>query len=94
MDDILIGETSGSRDVYLIKGSSLGSTNLISLFDSDFIFNAVYSNISGANFPLITVSGGGDIDSDGLDDVIIGDPQPHNCSGNCGRAYIYSACEN
>ena len=39
-------------------------------------------------------SAAGDIDGDGLDDVIIGDPQPHNCSSNCGRAYIYPACEN
>ena len=74
LDDILVGAyfapaTAGSGKAYLILGSSLGENSTINLSDAD------YSITGGSGYKLgHSVSSAGDIDGDGLDDILIGNP--------------------
>ena len=88
LDDILIGESRTTSFAYLIKGDSLGSTVNIPLTNSDFTFGPTTSIFFGES-----VSGGRDIDGDGLDDIIIGAPGDFS-DVTGGSVFVFSACEN
>lgn len=87
LDDILIGAYpnseggAGAGKAYLVLGSSLGdvSTRSLSLADYAFVGEAAYD---GAG---IHVSGAGDVDGDGRDDVLIG---AFFSDSAAGRAYV------
>ena len=66
----------------------MGTTINIPLTNSDFIFGPINSMNFGGS-----VSGGRDIDGDGLDDIIIGAPGD-NSDLTGGSAFVFSACEN
>jgi hypothetical protein len=89
LDDILIGahgNDDGEVDAgkaYLVFASSLGSTSTIDLSLSDYSFlGEEYGDDAG-----YSVSGAGDVDGDGFDDIIIG-------GLDANKATLFSACEN
>ena len=74
LDDLLFGARSNNSGysnagaVYLIRGSSLGIDPIIDMEDADIKFiSDNYENWLGEN-----VSSAGDVDGDGLDDILIG----------------------
>ena len=94
LEDILIGAW-GNDDVdaqagkvYLIFSSSLGSSTNIDLSLADYVFLGQNQGDQAG----ISVAGAGDIDGDGLDDILIGawgyDTSSHLVAG---RAYIILA---
>ena len=96
LDDLLIG-ASGNADggvdagkSYLILGSSLGSSSTIDLSTADYAF--IGENIN--DYSGISVSFAGDIDGDGLDDLLIGAPYNDDGGANAGKVALFSACEN
>jgi len=91
LDDLLVGaynadalQYSGNDRgaAYLILGKSLGSESVIELGDADYIF----SGVDGGDWAGCSVAGVGDLDSDGLDDILIG--ADHH-SNEQGTAYLF-----
>ena len=88
-DDILISSTGNSDHesnggkIYLFLGSSLGSNSSIGLADADYAFY-------GENpFDFIgRVESAGDVDGDGLDDIIIGTGYNDDVADSAGKAYL------
>jgi hypothetical protein len=89
LDDILIaahhythGEPEGK--VYLVLGASLGSDGLIYLSDADYAFIGQDSG-DGAGY---AISSAGDVDGDGLDDILIGSPYADDAGTESGKAHL------
>ena len=90
LDDILIGAYQHSSNGatigagYLILGSSLGSTATVSLTDADYKFSG---QING-DYAGREVAGAGDLDGDGLDDLLIGAAGERTNAHTAGAVYI------
>ncbi len=91
--DLLVGSsreaTGGSRAGagYLILGASPGSSTSLDLGSADFKFTA-----EAADDELQTVLSAGDVDGDGLDDLLFGSPTHDGAAGsNTGAAYLVYA---
>lgn len=91
LDDILIGahysDNSGtdSGAVYLIYGSSLSTTRTIDLSQADITFYAD----SSYDYLGLSVSGAGDVDGDGLDDIMMGAPYDNDNGYDAGTVYLF-----
>jgi hypothetical protein len=86
LDDVLVG-ASGDDDggaAYIILGSSLGTSSTIDLSTADY--KLVGENIY--DYAGQAVSSAGDIDGDGLDDVLVGAYGDDDGGGSAGAAYI------
>jgi Ca2+-binding RTX toxin-like protein len=94
-DDLLIGafatDTNGSNSgaAYVVFGkadwSGSASVNLSSLDGTDgFVLNGVAANDSAGR----AVSGAGDVNGDGFDDLLIGAPSVDTNGGNSGASYV------
>jgi hypothetical protein len=95
LDDILIGATGvdgqfyNSGGAYLILGSHLstfGGDHMdidISLADQYFIGEDTGDNVG------VSVAGAGDIDGDGLDDILIGAYQYFGSNNSMGKTYLF-----
>ncbi|WP_289500226.1 hypothetical protein [Gloeocapsopsis sp. IPPAS B-1203] len=95
-DDVIIGArfadpsgTDAAGESYVVFGSSSGfpaSINLASLDGSNgFVLNGIDEDDRSG----ISVSAAGDVDGDGLDDLIIGAPGADpNSNSNAGESYI------
>ncbi|NWG91262.1 MAG: FG-GAP repeat protein, partial [Parvularculaceae bacterium] len=90
--DIVIGQPFNGPDnpgtAYVVYGSSSG-------FGASFDISALDGTngftISGAallDFTGLWVSGAGDVNGDGLADIVIGAPTPPNAATSEGRAYV------
>ena len=97
LDDILIGVQGDSAGGYwagaahLILGSSLGSSSTIDLADSDYKFVGEYGCIDWglcSDYAGAAVASAGDVDGDGLDDIIIGAEQYGGAMDATGAAYV------
>jgi hypothetical protein len=89
LNDILIGayaSDDGGEDsgkAYLILGSSLGNNAIIDLSTADYSFTGEnIGDLAGGS-----VSGAGDVDGDGLDDILIG--ASYNGDGGVGAGKTY-----
>ena len=94
LSDILIGayEYYGGYvggKTYLILGSSLGSSSTIDLSLADYSFIGE----NGGDQAGRSVSSAGDIDGDGLDDILIGALYNDDGGYNAGKVGLFSACE-
>jgi|GEM_PF-610308 len=92
LDDLIIGApdadsngNSNSGQSYVVFGSSNGFSASIDLSDLDGTNGFILNGISANDFLGVSVSGGGDMNNDGIDDLIIGapggDPNGNNYSG-------------
>jgi len=92
IDDLIISapgaETSAGQS-YLVFGSKEGFSASINLSSLDGINGSVLNGVNPNDFSGVSVSGAGDINGDGVDDLIIGasyaDP---NGNTNSGSSYV------
>jgi hypothetical protein len=90
LDDILVGARYNgdgafhAGKAYLILGASLGSTAEIDLKDADYSFVGENSNDNAG----VSVSSAGDVDGDGLDDLLVGAYDNGDGGGGAGKAYL------
>ena len=94
LSDLLIGASGANANddggvragkTYLILGASLGSSSTIDLSQADYIFIGE----SGSDSLGHSVSNAGDIDGDGLDDILIGAPHNDEGGGDAGQTYLF-----
>lgn len=90
LDDLLVGAV-GNNDggesagkAYLILGSSLGSASDIDLSDTDYSFVGENSDDQSG----MAVSSAGDVDGDGLDDLLVGAVGNDDGDNQAGKAYL------
>ncbi|CAC5342507.1 MULTISPECIES: RHS repeat-associated core domain-containing protein [Planktothrix] len=93
IDDLIIGAEQGSLEgnpkggeTYVLFGKDGGYQNGFSLSNLD---GTNGFTIKGDGYSVSSVSGAGDINADGLEDIIIGVSQsPGNNQTNAGKAYV------
>jgi hypothetical protein len=90
LDDIILGAHQNDEAglnagmAYVLLGSSFGSTRDVSLADASYRISGAY----GSDFAGYSVAGGGDIDGDGLDDVLIGAKNNPDGGVRAGSVYV------
>jgi hypothetical protein len=90
LDDLIVGAVANddggdaAGKAYLILGSSLGGSREFSLSLADHIFVGEEEG----DFAGHSVSGVGDVDGDGLDDLLIGASKSSDGGTNSGKAYL------
>jgi hypothetical protein len=91
LDDLLFGvpfmdsSATEAGSSYLMLGNSMVTSDDISLEAADYIFDGRESE----DFLGYSVSSAGDVDGDGLDDIMIGAPGNDEWGGSAGKAYLY-----
>jgi hypothetical protein len=83
-DDVLVGaQNSGSPyegQAYLFYGGQ----------NTDNVADVTFVNVTHTHMGIVSISGAGDVNGDGYDDVIVGDTYYRNPDDICtGAAYIY-----
>ena len=90
LDDILVGANgndaggSGAGSAYIILGGSLGTSANINLSEADYKLIGEFDASNAGH----SVAGAGDLDGDGLDDVLVGAPTDDDGGTDSGSAYI------
>ncbi|MGB0639547.1 MAG: integrin alpha, partial [Myxococcota bacterium] len=93
--DIMIGSpynsdtASESGRAYVLWGSGLGSDELVDLGDADVVFT---SDDADANLGY-SVSSAGDMNTDGMDELLIGIPKSNRSSPEAGAAALFDASD-
>ena len=83
------GVSSAGESYVLFGGSDVGNAGAIQLTDLDGNDGFVINGIDELDFSGFSVSGAGDINGDGVDDVIIGAVEAHpNGVSNAGESYV------
>ena len=80
--DIIIGEARGGGDT--------GRAYVFSGADGNLLYSLESPNPQSLGFFGASVSGAGDVNADGYDDIIVGAEDEDDGSVNAGRAYIFS----
>ncbi len=83
IDDLIIG--SARSEAFLIMGKSSGWQSLIMSSDADTIFQSSESS----DYFGYSVSGGGDVNGDGFDDIIISAYRANCGVGTEGKTYLF-----
>jgi len=90
LDDVLVGanknDEGGSEAgaAYVILGSSLGTNSTISLSNADYKLVGESADSDAG----ISVSSAGDVDGDGLDDILVGAYKDDEGGSEAGAAYV------
>ncbi|MEH2326521.1 MAG: hypothetical protein V7K32_23755 [Nostoc sp.] len=97
IDDLIIGASGASpnsitqaRQSYVVfGGTNLGSSGTLNLSDLNGTNGFIINGIAGNNYSGISVSNAGDINNDGIDDLIIGAPNANpNGITQAGQSYV------
>ena len=96
IDDVIIGAynadpngTSGAGESYVVFGSDDGFAESIDLAALDGTNGFVIKGIGESDYSGTSVSSAGDVNGDGIDDVIIGaDYADPNGTSNAGESYV------
>ncbi|MEM1369584.1 MAG: hypothetical protein AAGG02_16550 [Cyanobacteria bacterium P01_H01_bin.15] len=94
IDDIIIGayraspNASSSGESYVVFGNSGGFSSEIELSDLDGSNDFVLNGIGSRDRSGLSVSGAGDVNGDGIDDIIIGTPSADPNGTNSGQSYV------
>ena len=96
IDDVIIGAynadpngTSGAGESYVVFGSKNGFAESIDLAALDGTNGFVIKGIGESDYSGTSVSSAGDVNGDGIDDVIIGaDYADPNGTSNAGESYV------
>jgi hypothetical protein len=90
LDDLVFGAykndklSDGGGAVYVVLGGSLGGVPTIGMADADYkLVGESSSDTAG-----VGVSSAGDVDGDGLDDVLVGCRYDADGGSNAGAAYL------
>ena len=84
IDDIIIGApnaNSSSGESYVVFGSDGGFSAIVALDTLDGSNGFVIKGIASGDLSGTSVSGAGDINGDGIDDLVIGAPDANTASG-------------
>ncbi len=84
--DLIVGAPNDIQE-----GSHYGSARVLSGLDGS-VLHTFYSDIKGAGF-AISVSGAGDVNADGRDDVIVGEGLNNHNGTASGSARVYSGAD-
>ncbi len=95
IDDVIIGARyadpngpfTNSGETYIVFGNSLGFPATFELSSLDGTNGFTLNGINNQDFSGSSVSGAGDVNGDGIDDIIIG-AYPGNANNNAGETYI------
>ena len=88
LGDLLMGPSENSEGgtaagtSYLVLGASLGASSSLDLSEADYTFVGEFSN----DFSGTPVVGAGDVDGDGLDDLMIGAQLNDDNGTNAGES--------
>ena len=91
LEDLLVGAyrntnaTGRSGKAYLLLGSSLAVPGSMALADAHATFTGIWGNDAAGS----SVAGVGDVDGDGLDDILIGALDNDAGGSNAGAAYLF-----
>ena len=91
IDDILIGAigaNGGAGATYVVFGSSSGFSANLELSALNGTNGFVLDGIDGSDFSGGSVSSGGDVNGDGIDDIIIGADRADPNGGSSGETYV------
>ncbi|ADJ27936.1 integrin alpha [Nitrosococcus watsonii] len=84
VDDIILG-APGTSWSYVVFGTSTGFPAVLELSDLDGDNGFVLNGIEVYDFSVLSVSGAGDVNGDGIDDIVIGQA---GFSGYSGLSYV------
>ncbi|MEH2233787.1 MAG: hypothetical protein V7K71_29820 [Nostoc sp.] len=90
IDDLIIGARNAFPNSYVVfGGTNLGSSGTLNLSDLNGINGFLINGIAADDFSGISVSNAGDINNDGIDDLIIGAPSAFgNGNYRAGQSYV------
>ena len=100
IDDLIIGAPfadpngNSSGESYVVFGNSNGFNSDLNLSDLDGSNGFVINGIGPLDQSGIAVSGAGDINGDGIDDLIIGAPFADATTANTGESYVVFGSSN
>ena len=84
LDDLIIGQpNNGGGSVHIVTGSSIATQTNISSEDADYIFTSSSDLYFGT-----ALARAGDVDGDGLDDILLGSSYSSNYGSNTGSIYV------
>ena len=94
LDDLIVGAPyngdggTGAGEAYVIYGSANPSDITGTVLDSLGTKGFTIRGAAAADYLGGSVSGGGDFNGDGLDDIIVGAPYNDDSGSNAGAAYV------
>ncbi|MEO1145021.1 MAG: Ig-like domain-containing protein [Cyanobacteria bacterium J06638_22] len=94
IDDLIIGAAyadpngNDSGESYVVFGSDQGFANRLNLSDLDGSNGFVLSGIAAYDYSGVSVSGAGDINGDGIDDLIMGANGADPNGDRSGQSYV------
>ena len=84
LDDILVGMSGGGGGAYLIYGKSLGGAQTINLSSADVRIGGEHSYDQAG----VSLASAGDVDGDGLADILVGAHYGSEAGSSSGSAYL------
>ena len=84
-DDVIIGDSTDAGKSYVVFGSANFSTDSVDFLGLDGMNGFVINGITAGDNSGFSVSGAGDVNNDGFDDVIIGAP---GANSSTGQSYV------
>ena len=91
LDDLIVGSNNANGSYVIFGSSGLGSGGNLNLADISSTAGTLISTDTPSSFTGRAVSGIGDVNGDGIDDLMTANP---NAGGQAGRSYIVFGGDN